>query len=74
MQPAKSGISLVMYHTDYTKELGLDSGERIVPWRYLIPILAALGALAWFGARIWLHPNPGSHSATPDHGELAGHA
>lgn len=34
-----------MYNKDYSKEIGLDSGERIVPLRYLIPLLTLLAAL-----------------------------
>ena len=38
-----------MYNKDYSKEIGMDSGEKIIPWRYVIPLLtllAALGVLA----------------------------
>lgn len=38
-----------MYKRDYSKEVGLDSGERIVPWRYLIPAVVLLAALGWIG-------------------------
>lgn len=27
---------------DYTKEVGLPSGEAIVPWRYALPILIVM--------------------------------
>jgi hypothetical protein len=36
-----------MYNRNYSKEVGLDSGEKIVPWRYLIPAVALLAALCW---------------------------
>ena len=38
-----------MYNRDYSKEVGLDSGERIVPWRYLLPLLALIAVLGWIG-------------------------
>ena len=38
-----------MYNQDYSKEVGLDTGEKIVPLRYLIPIVAVLAALCWIG-------------------------
>jgi hypothetical protein len=38
-----------MYNRDYSKEVGLDTGERIVPWRYLIPGVVLVIALCWIG-------------------------
>ena len=41
-----------MISRDYTKELGIPSDERIVPWPHALAIfavLAAVTAAAWFG-------------------------
>jgi hypothetical protein len=50
-----------MYNRDYSKEVGLDSGEKIVPLRYLIPILALVAVLGWFGTRSLMGDHPGDH-------------
>ena len=41
-----------MISRDYTKELGIPSDERIVPWPHALAILAVLAAVVaavWFG-------------------------
>jgi hypothetical protein len=60
-----------MYNRDYSKEIGLDSRERIVPLRYLIPIAALLAALCWFGARTWLGHGDGGQATTTNSTHVA---
>ncbi len=33
-----------MYSQDYTREVGLDAGAKVIPWPYAIAILAAVAA------------------------------
>jgi hypothetical protein len=33
-----------MYSPDYTREVGLDAGAKVIPWPYAIAILAAVAA------------------------------
>jgi hypothetical protein len=53
-----------MYNRDYSKEVGLDRGDRIVPLGYVIPVAVLLAALCWFGAVAWTRHESGSQATT----------
>jgi hypothetical protein len=53
-----------MYNRDYSKEVGLDSGQRIVPWRYVIPVVALIAALCWIGFVELRGDHDARHAAT----------
>jgi hypothetical protein len=38
-----------MVNRDYTKEVGIDSGEKVIPWPYVVALFALVAAGAWYG-------------------------
>ena len=66
-----------MYSQDYTREVGLDAGAKVIPWPYAIAILAAVAAGAVVAIN-GLNSKPGRHEAAvrPDaitkHGPVIG--
>jgi len=65
-----------MTSRDYTKEIYLDSGDKIIPLRYAVPLLGAFVVVSVLGVRellahtILKHPAPPAVS-TSAHGTLA---
>jgi hypothetical protein len=51
-----------MYSQDYTREVGLDAGAKVIPWPYAIAILAAVAAGAVVAIN-GLSARPGRHEA-----------
>lgn len=49
-----------MITTDYTKEVGMDSGQRRVPLPYAIAFIVLLIAAGWYGVH---KINEGAHHA-----------
>jgi hypothetical protein len=40
-----------MHRSSYTQEIKVDAGDRVVPWPYVLLLLALLAFGAWQGAR-----------------------
>ena len=53
-----------MNNHDYTKELSLDSGVKLVPWPQALLILAIFAAAAWFGIRALMAHTTLNHSTS----------
>ncbi len=62
-----------MYNKDYSKEIGLDCGERVVPLRYLIPLLTLLAALGVWAFMVLGHQTHGGQTAPQDRADVTSH-
>jgi hypothetical protein len=60
-----------MYSPDYTREVGLDAGAKVIPWPYAIGILAAVAAGAAIAVN-GLNTRPGRHEAAAHPGAITG--
>ena len=38
-----------MVNRDYTKEVGIDSGDKIIPWPLVAAIFALIAVGGWYG-------------------------
>jgi hypothetical protein len=45
-----------MVNPDYTKEIGLSSNDRRVPWPVVLILLVAIVAAAWYGVSTYRAP------------------
>lgn len=52
-----------MNNHDYTKELSLDSGVKLVPWPKALLLLGIFAVVAWFGIHELLAHTTLIHSA-----------
>ena len=38
-----------MVNRDYTKEVGIDSGDKIIPWPFVAAVFALIVVGGWYG-------------------------
>ena len=50
------GLRPRMVNHDYTKEIGLSSNDRRVPWPVVLILLVAIVAAAWYGVSTYRAP------------------